>query len=109
MYLIVDNKNKIEIIELLGFWEKFKSLKFYLNRIDFGIKIHKKKFLSTAFFCQNIDIIITNADNKILYLYKNVKPEKYFFPKFKANDIYFLPLETAKNYAVGDFLVFKGK
>lgn len=103
MYLKVKNK-KIDIIELTTFWERFKGLKFNLNKLDHGIKFPRKKLVSTIFICQNIDIIMTDKNDKILYLYNNVKPEKYFLPKFKVKDTFFFPLGTAKEYKIGDEL-----
>lgn len=109
MYLKVNSKSKYDVVELTGFWEKFRGLKFYLDRFDYVIKFKNKKFISTAFLCQKIDIIMTDKDDKVLYLYKNVKSERYFLPKLKAKDTYFLPVGTAENYKIGDKLVFKEK
>lgn len=108
MYLKI-GKKKIEVIELTKFWERVKGLKFYLEKLDYGIKFPKKKLVSTIFLCQRIDIIMTGVNDKVLYLYSNVKPEKYFLPKFKVKDTYFLPLGTAKEFKVGDTLIFSKK
>lgn len=106
MHLIIENK-KLDIVQLDGFWEKFKGLKFYLEKLDCAVKFTNKKFVSTAFLCQRIDIIAVDKDNYVVAIYKNVKSEKYFFTKFKTKDIYYLPLGLANNYSVGDQLIFK--
>ena len=78
----------------------------YLDKIDFGIKIPKKKSASTYLFCQRVDICFTDKDDKILYLYENVKTEKRFF-KFKAYNVYYLPLNTCSELKIGDKLNVK--
>lgn len=102
MYLKINNK-KIEIKEYKKFIDRFKSLKFVLERINYGIKIPNKKKASTYFFCQRVDICFTNKDEIIIALFENVKTEKRIF-KFKAKNIYYLPLETCKFLKIGDKL-----
>ena len=102
MYLKIKNK-KIEIKEYTKFIDRFKSFKFYLKEINFGIKIPKKKKASTYFFCQRIDICFTDKDDKVLYLYENVKSEKRII-KLKSKNIYYLPLGTCKNLKIGEKL-----
>ena len=96
MYLQVKRK-KIKLIELTGFWNRFKGLKFVLESIDYGIKFPKKKFVTTNFLCQKIDIVLTDKEDNILYMYENMKTEKYIFPKKKVYNVYFLPLNTVKD------------
>ena len=58
MYLQVKRK-KIKIIELKGFWNRFKGLKFVLEPIDYGVKFSKKEiyhhklFMSKNRYCTN--------------------------------------------------------
>ena len=52
---------------------------------------------------------MTNKDDVILYLYTNVKSEKYFLPKFNVRDVYFLPANSTKEFKVGDKLIFSKK
>ncbi len=99
MYLQI-NRKKIKIIELKGFWNRFKGLKFILEPIDYGLKFSKKKFVTTNFLCQKIDIVLTDKEDNILYLYENMKTEKYIWPKRKVYNVYFLPLNTVKNLKI---------
>lgn len=100
MYLNI-NKQKIEIIEYTKFIDRFKSLKFVLDKIDYGIKLPNKKRATTTFFCQRVDICFTDKDDKIIYLYEDVKSEKKII-KFKAKNIYYLPLNTVKYLKIGE-------
>ena len=99
MYLQVKRK-KIKIIELKGFWNRFKGLKFVLEPIDYGVKFSKKKFVTTNFLCQKIDIVLTDKEDNILYLYKKINTKKNIFPKKKIYNFYFLPLNTVKELKV---------
>ena len=102
MYLKINNK-KIEIVECNSFSKKFKSFKFVLDKINYGILISNKRNINTYFFCQRVDICLTNKENIITNLYKNVKSEKLFL-KLKKRNVYYLPLDTVKYLKVGDKL-----
>ena len=107
MYIKVNNK-KIEIIDCTSFKQRFKSLKFVLEPIDYGIRLSKKKFISTYFFCQRVDICVTDKDNKIIGLFENVKSEKKKI-MFKSYNIYYLPLGTVKHLEKEKELIPKKK
>ena len=100
MYLKINNK-KIKVIELRKFTERFRGLKFVFEKIDYALYFPNKSFINTNFLCQNIDIVLTDKANKIIFLKENVSSEKYIY-KFKARNIYFLPLETAKYLEIGE-------
>ncbi len=102
MYIKINNK-KLNIKEYKKIKDRFKSFKFFLYNIDFGIKLPNKKIASTYFFCQRIDICFTDKDDKILYLYNNVKSEKLII-KLKAKNIYYFPKDTNKYLKVGEKL-----
>ena len=95
---------RIKLIEARGFWARFKGLKFVLETIDYGIRFPHKKFSTTNFLCQRIDVILTDKNDKILHMYENFGTEKYIYPKFKVYYTYFLPLNTVSNYEIGDTL-----
>ena len=94
MYIKVNNK-KIEIKDCIKFIDRFKSLKFVLPTIDYGIRISKKKKISTYFFCQKVDICVTDKNDKIIGLFENVNTEEKKI-MLKAYNIYYLPLGTIK-------------
>lgn len=102
MYLKAKNK-KIKLYEYTKFKDRIKTFRFFLKEIDFGIKMPNKKLASTYFFCHRVDICFTDKDDKILYLYPNVKTEKRIF-KFKSKNIYYLPEGTCEKLKVGDII-----
>ena len=99
MYLKFKNK-KLKINEYKKFKEKFKSFKFYLKEMNFGIKLPNKKLANTYFFCQRVDICFTDKDDIIIKLLDNVRSEKLHL-KLKAKNVYFLPVGTNKNLQLG--------
>ena len=105
MYLKIKN-NKINIKEYTSFKDRIKTIRFSWEPLQEGIKLPKKKFASTDFFLQRVDICFTNKEEKIIALYENVKSEKRFF-KRKAYNVYFFLLNTVKNLKIGEILNLK--
>ena len=99
MYLKLKNK-KLKINEYTKFKERFKSFKFYLKEMNYGIKLPNKKLANTYFFCQRVDICFTDKDDIIIKLIDNVRSEKLHLKKKKKN-VYFLPVGTNKNLQLG--------
>ena len=107
MYLKLHGQ-KIDIIKLTKFKERFKGLKFVLKPIDYGVCFPNKTFITTNFLCQRVDIIITDSDDKVIDIIENVKSEKYFI-RLKAKYTYFLPIGSSKYLDVGDKLNLREK
>ena len=95
MKLVINNK-KINIEKIDGFFNRFKLMKFRLEKLENGFLLSKRKYLNTYLYCQKVDVVMTDKDNKILYLYSNLKSEKIIFFKKKAFNTYILPLNTSK-------------
>ena len=105
MYIKI-NKKKIQIQELDTFRKRFRSLKFVFEPINYGIMIKKRMTASTYFFCQRVDILFVNKNNKIIKIARNVKTEKRI-RKFKTRYIYYLPLNSTKELNIGDIIELK--
>ncbi len=103
------NKKFINITKVEGFINKFKCMKFVLDPITSGFCLVKKRRLSTYFFCQKIDVIMTDKDNNILYMYPNLNSEKRIHFKRRVFYTYILPLDSCKNFNIGDKLIIKEK
>lgn len=99
------NKKKLKINEINGFWNRFKILKFELKPLkNEVILFSKRKFLSTYFFCQKVDIIMTDENNVIIYMYPKIKSEKRIFYKRKVYNTYILPLGSCEHFKINDKL-----
>lgn len=103
MKLIV-NKKKINIEKIDGFFNRFKLLKFKLEKLENGYLLTNRKWLSTYLYCQKVDVILTDKDNKILYLYPKLKSEAIIYYKRKAYNTYILPLNTVNYLEKGKIL-----
>lgn len=108
MYIKINGK-QLKLEEKTTFKERFKSLKFNFNKLNHAIKFPKKKVLNTVFFVQKIDIVLTDKDEKIVYLEENVRSERYFIHKRKTYNIYLLPLGSVKHLAIGDTIKIYNK
>ena len=62
--------------------------------------------MTTYYFCQRVDICITDQENTIVYLRPKCKSEKRKFLWQKYN-VYYLPLKTCENLQLGDKLETK--
>lgn len=95
----------MEIIQVKGTFKRFKGFMFYKNKIDHGLAFKKCNSIHTFFMTQPIDIIMTDVNNKILYIFPNFKPWKIIMPKKNVYYTYELPIGTAKKCKIND--VFK--
>lgn len=103
-FYITINHKKIKVQKLKTFKEKLKGFRLQLEPIKSGICYCKKKSINTYFLCQNIDIVMTNKEHKVLYIYQNIRSEKFIFRKKKVYYIYELPAFSTKGLQIGDTL-----
>ena len=68
MYIKVKTK-KIKLVEANTFWERLKGLKFVLGPLDYGVRFPKKRSSNTNFLFEKIDVILTDKEDTILYLF----------------------------------------
>ncbi len=102
-YLQLKNK-KIKFNTLTSLKDRIKGFRFQLDPITTGLCYPKKKSITTYFLCQNIDIVITDKDFKILFIYQNIRSEKVIFRKKKAYYIFELPAFSSKDLQIGQQL-----
>ena len=87
------------------FIKKLRGLMF-IKEFDYILKF-KTNGIHTFFMKTNIDVILTDKNNKILYIYKNIKPNKIILPKRKVKYTYERPVNYIKNIKIGDYLNLK--
>ena len=102
-------KKYLNVNLVYGFFDKLKSLKFVLETIEEVFLFPNCKAFNTYFFCQRVDIIMTDVNNKILYMYPKIKTEKRIHYKRKVHNTYIFPLDSCKEFKIGDTLVIKEK
>ena len=79
MELIYDNK-KIALEECASFGSRLKGFMFS-NKIDRALLFNRCRSIHTFFMKKNIDVIMCDNNNKILYYYHNLGKNKIIFPK----------------------------
>lgn len=108
MKVIIDKKH-IKIHILTKKWDRIKGYTWKLEPITEGLCYPKKRYFSTYFYCQRVDIIMTDKNYEILYLYKNLKSEKRIFFKRKVYYTFVLPANSCNSLQRGDKLKIKEK
>lgn len=92
MKLVYDNK-EIILIECKSFFSRFKGFMLKKN-INYALLFNKCNSIHTFFMKKNIDVIMCDRDNNILYFFKNLKKNKVILPKKNVYKVY----ETPSNY-----------
>ena len=90
----------MKIIEAKTFFQKLKGLMFQ-TKFDYILKF-KTNGIHTFFMKCNIDVFLTDKNNKILYIYRNLKPNKIILPKKHVKYTYEMPIDYLKNIKIGD-------
>ena len=101
MKLIIDNKS-IPIKKCISFKDKLFGLMFKKN-INYGICLKRCSSIHTFFMKEKIDIIMTDKNYKVIYVYNNIKPYRIILPKKKVYYTFELPSNT-NTYEINDIL-----
>lgn len=83
----------IALFECASFYSRLKGFMFYKN-IDIALLFNKCNSIHTFFMYENIDVIMCDNDNKVLYYYNNLKKNRIILPKKGVYKVY----ETPSNY-----------
>jgi len=78
MKIIINNK-KINLIEAKTFKQKLLGLMFKKN-INYCLRL-KTNSIHTFFMKENIDIVMTDKNNNIIYIFKNIPKNKIIIKK----------------------------
>lgn len=76
------------------------------KKIDYALLFKRCNSIHTFFMVSNIDVILCNDDNTILYYYRNVTPNKVILPKKGVTRVYELPVDYF-NIKINDRLEVK--
>lgn len=92
MKLIYQNKT-INLEDAITFRERLIGFMFQKN-IKKAILFKHCNSIHTFFMKENIDVIMCDKNNNIIYYYKNLSPNKVILPKKKVS----FTIETPANY-----------
>lgn len=104
---IMVNNEEIPLKYAKSFKDKLIGFMFYKKKIDYAICFENTRSIHTFFMFQNIDIIQTDKENKIISIYKNVKNNKVIIGPKEVFKTYELPINKAKYYKIGDYINLK--
>jgi len=94
MKIIKDNIS-IDIKMYKNFFNRFKGLMFTKN-FNYCLCFPKCNSIHTFFMFKTIDVIMTDKNYNVLYIYKDLKPNKIIFPKRKVYYTFELPTNLFK-------------
>ena len=91
MELMFNNKT-IMIKECKSFFDRLKGFMF-TKKIDSALLFNKCNAIHTFFMRCNIDVIMCNQDNVILYYYHNLGKNRIILPKKNVCKVIELPVD----------------
>ncbi len=105
MKLIIDKK-EIPLKKATTFFQKFKGFMFTKN-INYGLVFKNCNGIHTFFMLNEIDVILTDKNHNILYLYPNLKKWRILLPKKNVYYTYELPINSINNLKINTKLKVK--
>lgn len=94
MKLIIEEK-EIPLFIATGFLQKLKGLMFQKN-IQYALRF-RCNGIHTFFMKEAIDVVLTDKDNQVLFIYQNLKPNKILLPEKNVYYTYELPKGSIAN------------
>ncbi len=105
MMKLSDGKKDIELINCKSFSSRLKGFMFKKN-IKNALLFDKCNSIHTFFMKENIDVILCDKNNNILYFYKNLGKNRIILPKKNVTKVF----ETPSNYfdiKIGNKMIIK--
>ena len=99
---LIHNKKEIEIIECKTFYSRLKGFMF-TKEIDHAKLFNKCNSIHTFFMKSNIDVIMCDKNNKILFYYHNLGINKVILPKHGVYKTIELPVDYFK-FRINDLI-----
>ncbi len=104
MDLIYGNK-KITIYECKSYFSRLKGFMFQ-KEIKHALLFDHCNSIHTFFMKKNIDVIMCNKNNEVLYYYNNFGKRKIIWPKRKVTKVIELPVNYF-NIKIGEIIKLK--
>ncbi len=94
------NNLKLDVkIYEAGFFERISGLMFKKG-FNYGLLINKTNSVHTCFMREKMDAIFLSGHNKVVKVYKNMKPWRITFPVFKAKKVLELPAGLSDKFLI---------
>lgn len=85
-------------------FKRLKGFMFRKRKIDYVICFPKCNSIHTFFMFQKIDVVMTDKNNRILKIYKSLKPMKVILPKKSIYYTYEFPENSTDCFKLGDII-----
>ena len=102
-------KNSIKIYDMDNFFSKFKGIMFKKEKIKDGYLFYNTNSIHMFFCFQEIDVVMTDKNYKVLYKYENLKPWKVILPKKDVFYTFELPKGSSKTIFLNEILTLEEK
>ena len=83
---VICNNMEINVKLCSNFKDRLLGLMFKKEKLDYCLCFPKCNSIHTFFMKQNIDVFMTDKNNKVIYIIKNLKPWKLILHK---NNVYY--------------------
>lgn len=97
---------KIKVYEAKTFKQRLLGLMFKKN-INYCLLFKNCNSIHTFFMKENIDVVMTDKNNKVLYIKKNMKKNRIIFPKKGVYNTYEFPNNFIKDLKINETLKIK--
>lgn len=91
--ILIYNNQEIKLIDCKSFYQRLKGFMFTKN-INHALLFNKCNSIHTFFMKENIDVIMLDKNDNILYYFKDFKRNKVILPKKNV----YKTIETPSNY-----------
>ena len=92
---IVKNSKKIKVKICNNLFNRFLGLMFKKN-FNYSLCFPRCNSIHTFFMLESIDVIMTDKNYNILYIFNNIKPNRIILPKKGIYYTFELPTNTLK-------------
>ena len=100
--------DKINIIEAKTFKQRLLGLMFKKN-IDYALLFKRCNSIHTFFMKEKIDVVMTDKNNKVLYIKKGLNKNRIILPKWGVYNTYEFPNNFIKDLKINDYLKIREK
>lgn len=102
-------KDYIKIHEMNNFYKKFKGLMFKKEPIKDAYLFENVNSIHMFFMFQEIDVVMTDKNYKVLYKFENLKPWRIILPKKGVFYTFELPKSISKSIFLNEILTLEEK
>lgn len=100
MYTIINNE-EVELKECTNFFSRLIGNMFKKN-IKIGLVFNHCNSIHTFFMRVPIDILLCDKENRIMYIYNSLKPNRVILPKKNVSIVYEFPDKVIKNININE-------